>query len=217
MNFPETVGRPTMGALLAHNGLAVQQSLASQAAWFIDPINGRDSNSGRTLATALKTRGEFYRRMSGVTLTQVVAVTITSSLNAGDVFRSHIFSSASAFISWIGIRIPTVLAANVVTAVTNRNGATGTHTSLTVAGIGSWTPYVGRTVTNGTVYSRVVGDETGNTAWLTPPVTLFPAASEGTFAVNDVITVYDVPSLGTNELVWTDAVVQYTDLKVSGG
>jgi hypothetical protein len=188
---------------------------AIQAVWFIDPVNGNNENNGATLATAIQTRAELFRRMSGVTLTQIVSVFVTSSLLAGDVFKSHVISGPFAFLDWIGTRTNLVLPANVVTAVVNRNGSTGTHTSLTVAGMGSWTPYVGKVVTNGTAYSRVIQDEGADTAWFSPPVSILGAQSETTFAVNNVLIVYDVPSLGTNDTVF-DQVVRYNDLKVSG-
>src|SRR5882672_10119391 len=220
MNFPETVGWPTMGALLAHNGLAVKQSLASQAAWFIDPINGRNNNNGKTLATAIQTRAEFYRRMAGVTLTQIVTVTITSSLLAGDVGKSVVFSGPFTYLKFIGT--PVVLFTGVITGIVNRNGATSTHTSMTIAGLPvSWTAsgLVGKIVqaATGTIReSIIVQDEGAKTAWLSPPVTR--AGVEDVFVNGETVNVYDCPSLGTNDTIETGgALVWYLSLRVTGG
>src|SRR5882672_9325394 len=220
MNFPETVGRPTMGALLAHNGLAVQQSLASQAAWFIDPINGRNSNNGKTLATAIQTRTEFYRRMAGVTLTQIVSITITSSLLAGDVGKSVVFSGPFTYLKFIGV--PIILFTGAITGIVNRNGATSTHTSMTIAGLPvSWTAsgLVGKIVqaATGTIReSIVVQDEAAKTAWLSPPMSR--TGVESTFTNGETVTVYDCPSLGTNDTIETGfGQIWYLGLKINGG
>lgn len=192
-------GRPTMSAL-AVNGQAVRQSLASQAAWFIDPIKGRDSASGTTLARAIQTRTEFARRMFGVTLTQDVTVTVTSSLLAGDDRQPFVLSDPALGFSVNYVGVPTLLFTGTITAYTNRNGATSQRALMTIAGLPvSWTAsgLVKKVIekTDASVIGVVIADLTAKQAWISPPL------SSGNLTTNfvngDVVNVYEMPNMNT--------------------
>jgi len=200
------------------------QSLASQAAWFIDGSNNTglasDTNDGKTAITPLLTRGQFYLRMFGVSLTQVVAVNIMSSLLVTDTFKSLVLSGPFTYLKFIGV--PIILFTGAITGIVNRNGATSTHTSMTIAGLPvSWTAsgLVGKIIQSATGTIResiIVQDEGAKTAWLSPPVTR--AGVEDVFVNGETVNVYDCPSLGTNDTIETGgALVWYLSLRVTGG
>lgn len=200
MNMDSVQGRPTMSAL-AVAGSAVRQALASQAAWFIDPINGRDSRNGKTLATAIQTRNEFARRMFGVSLTQSIDVTITSSLLSTDNNIPVIYGNVSKGWSVNYIGTPTVLFTGAVTGYVARVGSTATTTKMTIAGLPvSWTAsgLVGMIVEkmDASVRAVVVKDLGAKQAWLSPPLTSGNVQG-AVFAVADVINVYSLPDFGT--------------------
>ena len=49
----------------AVDNLEIEQPFLTQTRWFVDPVNGDDSNDGTTAASALQTPGELARRWSG--------------------------------------------------------------------------------------------------------------------------------------------------------
>lgn len=194
---------------------------ASQATWYVDPANGSDEAKGDTTLVPIKTRGEFYRRMSGAVLTQVVTVNILSSLNAGDTFKSKIISGPTYYVKFVGT--PTVLFTGTITAIVSRAGSAGTHTSMTIDGTGftSWTAsgLVGQVVqwTDGSSYKEgiVVKDEGSKTAWVSLPVNR--SGSEQTFINGTTVSIVDYPSLGTDDVVDSVNQIWLLNLKISGG
>ncbi len=210
MNALTIEGHPTMGGTMRAigSGGGVNQSLANQAAWFIDPINGSDSRSGKTLATAIQTKREFVRRMFGVQLTQSITVTITSDLIAGDNATPLIFGNVSAGFSVNYVGTPVVLHAGSITAKVNRNGATSTVTQVTDSALPvSWTAsgLVGKTIefdAGGGVIIRgvVVADLGAKTAWISPPL-LSTTSLETTVTVGQTYNVYQLTDFGSPQVI----------------
>jgi len=182
-----------------------------QPTWYIDPVNGNDENEGDIAGAgnALKTRAEYARRTDGTQLRSNVTITIASSLGATDIRIPHRMQTGVSIngvprfiILYQGVK--TLLFTGVITALTNRNGATSQQTLMTIAGIPvSWTAsgLVGKIVeyddgVGGFVRSTVVRDQGAKQAWLSPP--LNTVYSQGaTFTNGTTVRVYDCPSLST--------------------
>lgn len=201
-----------------------------QATWFVDPLNASgtasDENTGVDSTHQLRTRSEAYRRLGTNILRQITTFTYQDSLQATDTERAQFRNDQIvSLVNHIGI--PRVLFTGTITGLVNRNGSAGTHTSMTIAGLpGTWTAGDGVTPftspgimvswTDGVnfIESKVALDEGGKTAWLSTPMTR--ANLEATFTNGNTVTIYDVPSLGTNEYNQGVAVT-YLNLKVNGG
>ncbi len=192
----------------------------TQTSWGINPSTGNDENLGTT-GSPLKTRTELARRLDGGRLTAPMTVTITASLNAGDVREPQVDSDLTNFISWVGV--PRLLFSGTITALTNRNGATSQPTLMTIASIASsWT--LGNGVDSflnmlvewddggsNFITSRVCRDMGSKQAWLSPPIN--QGNLEATFTNGNTVKIYDVPSLGPS-VFHNTAKQTFTYLKV---
>lgn len=214
-------GHPTLASQLPILGIgagfAVNQSLASRSAWFIDPINGRNTNSGTTLGTAIQTRSEFARRMWGVSLTQNITVTITSSLLAGDDIQPLIFGSVGSgwAVNYVGV--PVVAFTGVITGYVNRNAAANTVAQMTIAGlpvswtasglvthIVEWTDGVGAFIR-----AVVVSDLGARTAWVSPPLNQLSQTTN--FVNGTTVNVYTMPNIRVPVIVGNFNTFSYLD------
>jgi hypothetical protein len=192
----------------------VDQALGSQSAWFIDGSNvsglANNSNDGKTAITPLLARGEFYRRMSGVSLSVNVVVTLMSDLVAGDIFRSTIYESVllGFGLNFVGTPTPLFpLNSLTVDVYVAENGATGTVTQMTCNGLpaaNSWSTVIGKAVEfiNGAqaVRAIVIADLGAKTAWLSPPID--QASVQGVvFTVGQTVNVWDMTRIPTTEII----------------
>jgi len=108
-----------------------------QSTWHINSA-GDDENDGLTSGTALKTIGEFARRIRGGSIQQNTTVYVKSSFTTEDV-ELHV-SLAPGVTLQIYDDAPTVAASGTLSSVTNSSGATSTLTSATDSGLAtSWT------------------------------------------------------------------------------
>jgi len=112
-------------------GYSPNPGYSTQAAWFIDPVNGNDSARGSTTLTAIKTWREFARRVNGI-LGVKMTVTFLSSPPASDPIRLAAgcepdtptnFSDAAGLIIMGQM---TTVATGTVTAAANADPATNT-------------------------------------------------------------------------------------------
>jgi hypothetical protein len=124
---------------------------ARQTVWYIDPVNGSDSFSGLTPATALGTFAEYVRRTGqalGRPITGAVDIFILNSLAPSDVvtFTGNLIGGGgtTAFLRIHGV--PKTVHSGTVTAFTAYNQTTGTANDLQ-DGTLDWTPFVGMQVT----------------------------------------------------------------------
>ena len=210
-------GHPTLANSLAALGIgagfAVNQALANRTAWFINPINGSNSNDGQTLATAIQTRSEFYRRMAGVTLRQNVAVTITSSLLAGDTFLSTIWIPFPFILTFLGVPTP-LITPTAITGYIANNGATNIFSQITLVGV-NFAPLVNKVVEfnngAGTIISAIIVADLGaSTARVSPQINTNPLAptAPANFVNGQVVNIWDMPNLGASVNV-TDGTVAH--------
>ncbi|MES2211322.1 MAG: hypothetical protein V4515_14260 [Chloroflexota bacterium] len=179
-----------------------------QATWVIDPINGNDENEGDVLADAIQTRTEYARRTDGTPLRANTDVRITSDLLLTDTRIPHrpstglTLGGATGFsIRYHGDKVAIANGGSVLTAVVNRNGATGQATQLTAAGLtGTWTALglVGKVIEGldggGNVVRAVVekdleGTLGTRTAQVSPPLTA-AYAQGATFGNGTAFQVY---------------------------
>jgi hypothetical protein len=183
-------------------GRAAQLYL-TQTAWFVDSVNGKDTNNGLTSATAIRSLVELSRRWEGrVFNPSIGSVTVTL---AG--------SFATEVLAWLGVRndIPitvqaaaTLQGSGVVSAFTAL-AAPATDAKLTDATTPTnWAAHVGRRIrlTSGAdagSYAWVLKDLGGNQARVSQfinPTTL-AAVSPG-IGVTFAIETLDVPIGGLN-------------------
>lgn len=69
--------------------LGAASAALSQATFFIDPIDGNDSNSGETAATAIKTWGEYAARTGDGTVSVYQVITLLNDLTEDVVVRGY--------------------------------------------------------------------------------------------------------------------------------
>lgn len=194
------IGHRTLGSQLSVLGLTPNQTLAAQATWWVDPINGKNSSDGKTQGTALNTRGEFYRRMAGVTLTQNVNVNITSDLKAGDTHVSTIYAPNPLSLTFTAVPAA-ALFSGIITGYTGANPAGNVVTQMTIAGLPvSWTAsgLLGKLIRkrDKSIVACVVSDLGAKTAHISPP--LNPTTLVGAnFSIGDTVDVYADINLGT--------------------
>ncbi len=190
--------------------LAVSSNLdgdpLSQAAWFIDPLNGSDSNTGLTATTALKTDAERQRRWGNFTVVaQPVTVTYLSSPPATDVVNYNVGYQTGGSLTITGTKTVTNPAI-ALTAVTTLNR--GTQTPWDVTGVGLGATDVGRLmrITSGARlnnYCGVAKDLTGGKVRVSPFGNLDVAGAQATGVcfsqvtpqAADVVEVFTVPIL----------------------
>lgn len=209
------------GGSAAGGSVGPNQGLGSQLAWYIVPtataafpVRGNDGNDGKTPATALRTRSEFYRRMAGVTLTVSPTVTIASSLLPGDVLLSTIYIAQGLQLVFLGV--PTVLFSGVVTAVQPNVPSTNTPYLVTAPpGTGTITGHAQKILENdaGTKRAVIVADGGANQVHCSPPINA--ASLPVDFVVGDTVVVYDLPSIGGEQDNPTTGVVSYRYLSAT--
>lgn len=110
---------------------AYRSDLPLSTTWFIDPVNGQDTEAGTTSATAIKTLAELNRRWWGARISQNTVVTILGNIPGTDVNSWNYTIDPNVQVSFVG----------TVGPVTGFGGAaidntlyTGTVTSYTNAG-----------------------------------------------------------------------------------
>jgi len=145
----------------------------SQAAWFVDPINGNDENQGDTAAAAIKTLAEFNRRigvgklMPGVLSTvitpvQLITLSVLSSPPQTDKLSYDFVMPNNGLFAVLGNATPTATGgANTGTfsAVTVQNRGTNQYWTVTDAAI-TWANHLDKRL-------RVTsGPNVGQTAYI---------------------------------------------------
>ena len=187
----------------------------NQANWFIDPVNGNDSNDGSTAVLALKTdarRQVLWGGSATAVLKQPVTVTYLSSPPATDVVNFNVAYTTGGSLTVTGTKTVTNPAI-ALTAVTALNR--GTQTPWDVTGVGLGAPDVGRLmrITGGARinnYCGVAKDLTGGKVRISPFGNIDVAGSIATgvpFAqvtpqIGDVVEVFTVPTLTMGSFVF---------------
>jgi len=200
-------------AALYGNGVWVRSNLTLGAAgdllqtsWFIDPVNGNDTNSGATLALALKTDAERQRRWGPSTrLVAPTTVTYASSPPSTDKVNYDVAYLDGASLTVQGT--PTIVKPNItLSAVTTLDRATQTPWDITGGTLGAADVGLmvrinqGARVNN---YAAICKDLGGNKVRIAPfgnldianTVTLGYPFVQVVPQVNDVVDVIDVPTL----------------------
>lgn len=188
----------------------------TQTAWFIDPVNGSDTNDGSTLALALKTDARRQVLWGGSAMAIVSApttVTYVSSPPASDVVNYNVAYKTGGSLTIQGT--PTITnPAITLTAVTSLNR--GTQTPFDVTGVGLGASDVGRLmrITSGARlnnYCGVAKDLTGGKVRISPFGNLSVSATttttgipftEVTPQVGDIVEVFTVPILTIGSLLF---------------
>lgn len=227
------VGKPNaLWATAAASGGSItppSPAAVLQADWYIDPINGSDTNDGKTPATALATLTEWTYRIGLQTIEiPLMTVHVLNDLLSGDTPMGPINLIGGAGLTIEGIASPVV--SGVFSAVTAANPATNTPWSATAAPI-VWGPHIaaGRRIKMiaGASVNAVawpVLDLGGNAARFSWPADADPAAgpfgqSQRTLTT-DAFDVEDMTSLGDFALrVNSQPTSVYTivDCKMTGG
>lgn len=114
----------------------------SQPTFVIDPVNGSDSQTGLTNATALKTFTEYRNRVKNGPLQANQTVTILSNLAATDTLDLELLDTGRFNLTVTG-QTSVALAAQTITTYTPRVIATNTPNQLLPTVAITWTNFVG--------------------------------------------------------------------------
>lgn len=132
-----------------------------QAAWYIDPEYGSDSNSGTSVSDALKTWEEVIRRLPQGKLNQDTAFTFLNDLPTTDPFHLSGWDVDRRYsLTFNGTR--RTLFSGSLSAATARNSGTNTATQVTDTSVSSWTPYI----SGGNMLVFTSGSVSGMTAFI---------------------------------------------------
>lgn len=185
------------------------QSFATQADWYVDPVNGADGNNGETAATALATMGELQRRLNDAYINQATTVHILNDVPNTDGFAPTLRIGPSGGVTFIG-EGTTTLTTQVLTGAQAAVPAANTRESVTVAGF-DWTPFIGQRlrITAGASVGAVSWvHRTGGSvaeAFVNRPVN--PAGfSAGTFGVGNTVVVEQLTQIGPVSLAGVSTV-----------
>jgi len=189
---------------------------STQTAWFIDPTNGSDTNSGLTAGTAIKTWAELRRRWlaSGgvVQTTGNCTVTLLGDLPVSDPcdMRGIWVKKGAAVV--VTAAAKTTLYSGTITAVQARVLATNTDWAITSAGLPvSWTASgcVGK-------LCRIVGGaRDGTTFWIKKDLgakkatVSSPMTKTSAYPMGNAVPTYPTPQVG-DAIVVEDLVVIHT-------
>lgn len=116
-----------------------------QANWYIDPVAGKDTNDGKTAATAIKTNAEFSRRIGayqlpGIKIGMQVHYLGDMPTDGTDQLNLETFISLNGYIRFSGL--VTTVHTGTISAVTAPNPSTNTPASLTDSLGLAWAPYL---------------------------------------------------------------------------
>ena len=187
----------------------------TQAAWFVDPVNGNDSNDGSTLALALKTdarRQVLWGGSATAIVSQPTTITYASTPPSTDVVNFNVAYKSGGSLTIKGT--PTVTkTAQALTAVTALNRATQTPFDVTAPTLDA--ADVGRLmrITSGARinnYCGVAKDLGGGKVRISPFGNLDVVASqtngipfvEVTPQVGDTVEVFTVPILTIGSFIF---------------
>lgn len=200
------------------------ENWATQAAWFVDPIDGDDTNNGETAATAIATMAELQRRIGSAYINQDTTITLLNDIPDADFFGFRGSLGPAAFLRLVGGN-PTVLGTGVLTGVTPEVPAAGTRGSITIAGF-DFSPFIGERVrvtagVNAGIVAWIEGVTGGNaTAYVSAPIDP-PNYTNADFTIGDTIVIEQLTKVGRLAFVCPQAdndnnnsggTVQLTDL-----
>lgn len=208
------------------------QSFATQANWYIDPVDGDDGNNGETAATALATMGELQRRLNGAYINQATVVHILNDVPSADAFVPVLRIGPAGGLRFNGEN-PTTLATRTLSGVVQEASASNTRGSITSAGF-DWTPYIAqngqrvRITAGGNVgavsFLQKIGGAT-DTAFVCRPQV--PGSySSTTFTNGDTVVVEQMTELGKISLGGVSVVdlsfttggpIEFFDLYINNG
>lgn len=193
------------GATVA--GMTFHPAAWDQTEWHIDPVNGNDLNDGLTLGTAIKTVGEYNRRVGVVhKFDRNITMTIHSSLPVGDVLDLsglQQIRGLEMLDKFTVIGIPSAPVATGIATVRNFVQASSIPHGLSCGTLGSLAAYilpgrmVRKTVGNGDV-TWLAKDEDGTIARMTFPAYFAPGGfqeSQGTFVTGEAFEIVDLPNV----------------------
>jgi hypothetical protein len=221
-----TTSDSTHGAFLKSIGINSDTAAAgalTQANWYIDAINGVDTNSGATTLTPLKTLAELTRRIgSGYpTLTgsplslggmvgYFTTINIRSSIPKTDPLNLNVTTKIGSFITVIGT--PTILLTGTVSTFVATDMATNVQATFNSADVADWALYVGKRIrmtsgsANNALFWVAKTNGAGNPCNVSQPGTnnyqFIPAAFNNTNAVpnnsvapGNTFVIEDLPTL----------------------
>lgn len=120
-------------------------SVAQQASWYVDPVNGNDGNTGASSSLALKTLGELFSRLNGIILNTAITVTVLNNVPSTDISYCKLTVGKNGSFTMKGTS--TTLYTGTATSRTNVARATNTPPDLTdtaLSSAGAWTNYIAR-------------------------------------------------------------------------
>jgi len=117
---------------------------ATQATWYIDPVNGNDENAGSTLGTAIKTLSEWCRRVGYHVVQTAMTVNILSDLGVTDTPSATILVGSSGSILFLGTPTAIYTSTGAGVTVTTAVPASNTPWNLVDTNFPSadWTAYI---------------------------------------------------------------------------
>jgi hypothetical protein len=218
------------GAFLTSIGIPVGTSASgalTQANWYIDAVNGVDTNSGATSLVPIKTLAELTRRIgagyptltgsrlnSNGQIAYFTTINILSSIPKTDPLNLNVTTKIGSFITVIGT--PTTLLTSTVSTFVASDQTNNVQATFNSGGVADWSLYVGKRLrmTSGTANNAVFWvaktNGAGNPCNISQPGTnsyqFNPAAFGATNAIptnsivpGDTFVIEDLPTL-----VWGD-------------
>lgn len=206
----ENIGTTT-ASLFSPTGVStIANSFKTQAAWYIDPVNGNDSNSAVDSAHPIKTWAEVLSRNPSGAFNQDTTFTFLNDVPSTDLFDLSGWNvDPRYFVTFNGT--PSVIASKSLTGFVARNVATNTPNQITDTTVSSWTPYIGGgyaiKMTSGTAngYMAYIAKDLGSNS---ARVSTFFNASTNAEATPSALDTYNIikltaipaSNIGTNTL-----------------
>ena len=202
--------------------------------WWVDPINGSDSNTGLNAQSALETIAEIFRRYGSKTpvLTTAVTIWIQNSTNGMDTwtgYRPSTGENGTLLVkAALGGASGKPVFSGAVSGFTAVNPSAGVNApaTLTIEGM-NWTPYLSSNflfhgvASSGDTYKfRVIADLGSGIAQIGTPLTT-PVEGFGQYAtpvVGDTINIYSQPSIFIDDYQSSENGngVQFENLDITG-
>jgi hypothetical protein len=158
-----SVARVGGGALPPNTITLPTTTAAAQAAWFVDPVSGSDSNDGATPGTALATLTQWAERVGQQAIHVAMVVTILSDLSAGDEPMGPINVASDGGLRIVGTptKVATGLVVSAVTPADPANNIAWVIQTAAPPGGVSWATHI----TAGRRILITSGPNAGAVAW----------------------------------------------------
>lgn len=113
------------------------------AAWYVDAVNGSDTNSGQSASAAFKTLAKLNATLSNQTIYQDTAIYLLSDFPVSDPLDLNNVTLAAPTNDIFVIGTKTTVRTGTCTAFTDVSRSTNDETRLTDSGVTDWTPDLG--------------------------------------------------------------------------